>query len=47
MRGDIHNGVLKTASGEIILTDDELLHGMTVCNVPVGSLDFVEGYPEH
>ena len=46
MRGNIPNGVLKTASGEIILTDNEPLHGMPVCNVLVGSRDFVKGYLE-
>ena len=44
MRGDIPNGVLKTPGGEVVLTNGEPLHGMTVCNVPIGSRAFVEGY---
>ena len=44
MRGNIPNGVFKTVSGEIILTNDEPLDGMTLFNVPVRSRDFAKGY---
>ena len=44
MRGNIPNGVLKKANGEVMMVNSEPMHKMTVCNVPVGSQDFVEGY---
>ena len=44
LRGEIQNGVLKSTSGEVIMNDGSPLFGITTCNVPVGSRDFVEGY---
>ena len=44
VRGDIPNGVLKTAADEVVLVDGSPVYGMTVCNVPTGSQEFVEGY---
>ena len=46
MRGDIEDGVLQTENGEEIRINGELARGMTVCNVPVGSKEFVTGYLE-
>ena len=34
----------KTPGGEVVLKDGEPMHGMTVCNVPIGSKDFFEGH---
>ena len=33
-----------TPVGEVVSKDGEPMHGMTVCNVPIGSKDFVEGH---
>ena len=44
MRGNIPNGVLQKAHGEVMINNGEPMHGMRVCNVPVGSQNFVKGY---
>ena len=46
MRGDIEDGILKTEKGEEVRVNGDLARGMTVCNVPVGSNEFVLGYLE-
>ena len=46
MRGDIEEGVLKREDGEEVRVNGEPARGMAVCNVPVGSKEFVLGYLE-
>ena len=47
LRGEVPNGVLKDSAGAAVTGDDgQPLHDITVCNVPVGSRKFVEGYLE-
>ena len=46
MRGDIEEGVLKREDGEEVRVNGELARGMTVCNVPIGTEEFVLGYLE-
>ena len=38
------NGVLKTTNREVTITNGEPMHRMIICNVSVGSQDFVKGY---
>ena len=42
-RGDIPEGVLHDGA-EVVLVDGQPLHGMLVCNVPVGTAGYVGGY---
>ena len=46
MRGDIEEGVLQREDGEEMRVNGEPARGMAVCNVPVGSKEFVLGYLE-
>ena len=43
-RGDIPDGVLKDVNGDPLTVNNMPLHGITTCNVPIGSEDFVKGY---
>ena len=42
LRGDIPNGVLKNSNGEVVTADDNALHSITTCNVPIGKKSFVK-----
>ena len=44
LRGNILNGALVDESGEVVVEDGTLALGLTVCNVPVGTIPFVRGY---
>jgi len=44
LRGEIEDGILRTEGGEEVRSFGELARGMTVCNVPIGSEEFVRGY---
>ena len=44
LRGEVPNGVLKETNGDVILKDGLPIHGITACNVPVGSAEFTKGY---
>jgi hypothetical protein len=43
MRDGIPNGVPKTAADEVVMVNGSPVYGMTVCNVPARSQEFVEG----
>ena len=43
LRGDVPEGVLKSGD-TAVLVDGRRLHGLSVCNVPVGSPGYVQGY---
>ena len=44
MRGEVEDGILRTEGGEEVRVFGELARGMTVCNVSIGSEEFVRGY---
>ena len=43
LRGNIPNGVLEDNVG-LVIVHGEALHGISVCNVPVGTACYVRGY---
>ena len=45
LRGEIPDGVLNNGV-KVVLVDGQPLHVMSVCNVPVGTAEFVGGYLE-